>query len=211
MFDQSQLVAFTAVAAALVVMPGPNTVLILANGLAGGRRAGVATVLGVEAGTLFHSLAAGLGVSTLLATSPAAFGAVKYGGAAYLGDLGLRAWLNAPSRLPHQRGTSNVAWTRTFRHALLVSIFNPKAAVFFVALLPQFVDRTRGNVLAQFVALGAIVAVIGLLVGLALALVITREIVRTWLWSDRAGRWQNRVTGAVLFGLGVRVALTDGP
>jgi threonine/homoserine/homoserine lactone efflux protein len=210
MFDHAQLVTFIAVAVALVVIPGPNTVLILATSLAGGRRAGIATVFGVETGTLVHSVAAGIGVSTVIATSPAMFAAVKYAGVVYLGYLGLREWFGtATSHAPEPSETANAPWTRFFRRALVTSVLNPKATAFFVALLPQFVDRSRGYVLIQFVTFGAIVALIGLAVGLVLTLALTGNNIRRWPWSARAELWQARVMGAVLLALGVCLALSD--
>jgi threonine/homoserine/homoserine lactone efflux protein len=208
MFDPAQLSTFVGVALVLVITPGPNTILILANALNGGRKAGVATVLGVETGTLIHSFAAGIGVSAVVAASPATFLAVKYAGAAYLGFLGLRAWLAAPAVL-QDVATIRMSWMRTFRQAVIASVLNAKAAVFFLALLPQFVDRTREPVLAQFVTLGAIVAVVGLAVGMTLTGVVTAEIVRHWLQSERVSRWQQRVAGTVLCGLAVSIALSS--
>src|SRR5687767_10105703 len=89
MFDTAQILGFTAAVLVLVLVPGPNTMLILAHSVAGGRTAGLATVLGVEVGTLVHTLAAAFGLSALLATSALAFDVLKYAGAAYLVYVGL--------------------------------------------------------------------------------------------------------------------------
>jgi RhtB (resistance to homoserine/threonine) family protein len=204
--DGAQLAGFIAVALLLVVTPGPNTLLILTNSVAGGRSAGMATVLGVETGTLVHTIASAVGISVVLANSAAAFDAMKYLGSAYLAFLGLRAFMSGEHSLPQLRESSMKPW-RTFRQALLTSVLNPKAAVFFLALLPQFVRRDHGHVAGQFIVLGATVAVIGMAVGSLLTLAASRA--HAWLRHDVVARWRERLTGSVLIGLSVRLAFTQ--
>ena len=205
MIDSAQLAGFIAVAALLVISPGPNTLLILSNSVAGGRSAGMATVLGVEAGTLVHTVAAAVGVSAVLASSMAAFDAMKYAGAVYLAVLGVRALRSRGTPLPNvDEGRMNAG--RTFRQAVLASILNPKAAVFFLAFLPQFVRRENGHVPGQFIVLGLTVAVIGLTFGSLLTIGASRA--QAWLQDDGAARWRERLTGSVLIGLSLRLAFT---
>jgi threonine/homoserine/homoserine lactone efflux protein len=204
--DGAQLAGFIVVAALLVVTPGPNTLLILTNSVAGGRSAGLATVLGVETGTLVHTIASAVGISVVLANSAAAFDAMKYVGSAYLAFLGLRAFMSGGHSLPDLRETS-MKPARTFRQALLTSILNPKAAMFFLALLPQFVRRDHGHVASQFIVLGATVAVIGFAFGCLLTVAASRA--HAWLRHDVVARWRERLTGSVLIGLSVRLALTQ--
>jgi threonine/homoserine/homoserine lactone efflux protein len=206
MVDSAQLAGFVVVAAVLVMTPGPNTLLILTNSVTGGRAAGMATVLGIETGTLIHTIAAAVGISAILASSMAAFDAVKYGGAAYLAVAGWRLWRNSGTASPdvHERPLTPA---QTFRRALVVSVLNPKAAIFFLAFLPQFVRREHGGVAGQFVILGLIVAVIGFTVGCVLTMMASRA--QTWLRHEPAVRWRERLTGGVLIGLGLRLAFAQ--
>jgi threonine/homoserine/homoserine lactone efflux protein len=186
--DTSQLAGFVVAAAVLVIVPGPNTVLILAQSLAGGRGAGLATVLGVETGTIVHTLAAALGLSAVLLTSSAAFEALRYSGAAYLMFLGLRA-LIAGERAPIASApAAALTPPRAYARAVATNVLNPNVAVFFLALLPQFVHAERRHVASQFAVLGAILGAMGLVVGSLLALTAVR--VSHWLRSDAVLRWQ---------------------
>jgi threonine/homoserine/homoserine lactone efflux protein len=202
-FDASQLLSFLAAVVALVLSPGPNTVLILSQTLAGGRAVGLATVAGVEAGTLVHTLAAALGLSAVLSTSALAFDLVKYVGVAYFVVLGVQA-LRKGSNPPAEVAAPRLQLSRAFRRALLTNVANPKVALFFLALLPQFVHAERGAVLVQFLALGLIVSAVGICFGSALALAAGR--VNVWLRSAAYARWESRITGSVFLALGARLA-----
>lgn len=203
MFDVVTLLTFLLASSAIIVAPGPAQALVLARTLADGRRAGIQTAVGLNVGTLVHAVAAGLGVSAVLATSALAFNSVKYAGAAYLVYLGVQAWrqgerLEAPPA---------VASHRDVTRAVITGILNPKVALFFLAFLPQFVDPTRASVLAQCVVLGAIVA--GMDVMYECALVWLAGALGPKLLSVRFRRWQHRGTGAVLVGLGARLAVVE--
>jgi threonine/homoserine/homoserine lactone efflux protein len=204
MFDGAQLAGFVAVATVLVVVPGPNTVMILAQSLNGGRAAGLASALGVEAGTLVHTAAAALGLSAVLSTSAVAFDVVKYVGASYLAFLGLRGLVSGSRSHPGSAPAARLRPSQAFWRAMLGCVLNPKAALFFIALLPQFVRAERGHVVLQFLVLGLIVAALGLACGTLLAL--AAGTVSSWLRRDAVARWQQRLTGGVLLGLGVRLA-----
>ena len=206
MFDTGELIDFTAMVSVMVIVPGPNTVVIVSSSLAGGRVAGAAAVLGIEGGTLVHTLAAALGLSALLASSPLGFDALRYAGAAYLALLGCRALFGTHRRVTESSAAPRPSrLTRTAAQAMLVSVLNPKAAVFFLALLPQFVHPERGNAFLQFVLLGGVVSAIGLVCGTALVCLASGA--SRWLRSDPVARWQERVSGGLLLALGVRLAL----
>lgn len=203
MLDATTLLTFVAASLAIVLTPGPAQALVLARTLSDGRRAGMMTAVGLNLGTLVHALAAGLGASAVLATSALAFDGVKYAGAAYLVYLGARAWhdgaaAEAPAGAPSQRALGR---------AVVTGLLNPKVALFFLAYLPQFVDPSRGAVLTQCVVLGTVLALID----------IAYEGVLVWLTGSfgtamRGGRfrqWQHRFSGAVLVGLGARLALAE--
>ena len=206
MFDGTQLAGFVAAVAVLVIVPGPNTILILAHSLCGGRPAGLATVLGVETGTLVHTGAAALGLSAVLSTSALAFDIVKYVGASYLVVLGLRTLWGGGQPLPASASPELLRLSQAYWRAVLTNILNPKVALFFLALLPQFVRPERGRVVPQFLALGLIVSAVGLFFGAILAL--AAGTFSAWLRRGEVARWLQRLTGSVLLGLGVRLALT---
>ena len=205
MFDATQILGFTAAVLVLVLVPGPTTMHILAHSVAGGRAAGLATVLGVEVGTVVHTLAAAFGLSAILATSALAFDVLKYAGAAYLAYVGLSE-LRRGRAVPSEGAEPEVLSRRdAFRRAVLGNVVNPKVAVFFLAFLPQFVRPERGQVILQFAVLGLIVSAVGLLFGALLA--TAAGAVSGWLRKAVVARWQHRLTGSVLLGLGLRLAL----
>lgn len=203
MFEADHLLGFLAAVAVLVLVPGPNTALILAHSLTGGRRAGLATVAGVELGTVVHTLAAAFGLSAVLSTSALAFDAVKLAGAAVLVFLGAREMLRAGGAFPTAAATLGAG--RALARAWVGNVLNPKVAIFFLAFLPQWVDPARGPLLPQFLVLGAIVSAFGAIVGSTMALAAGALAPRlerhAAFW-----RWQRRVTGGVLVAIGLRLA-----
>ena len=206
MCDERTLAAFVAASAAIILAPGPAQALVVARTLEQGPRAGTMTAVGLNVATLVHAVAAGLGLSALLATSALAFGMVKLTGAAYLVYLGVRA-LVAP-RVDLGRGEKSPPGPqRAALQAFVTGLLNPKVALFFLAFLPQFVCPTRGSVLLQFLLLGALLAAMDMLYEAGLVLLAARA--TTWLDSPRVALWRSRMTGAVLVGLGVRLALAE--
>lgn len=204
----ADLVAFIGVVAVIVVLPGPDMALVLQNGLARGRRAAVETAIGINAGLLVWAVAAALGVAALLHASATAFTLLKLAGAAYLVWLGLRA-LGAA-----WRGTAGSAIepaarrrrTSPFRQGLLSNLLNPKIALVFTTLIPQFVDAD-GPAVAQTLLLAAIFICMGLVWLTSYALLVAR--VGALLKRPAVRRALHAVTGTVLTALGVRLALAD--
>src|SRR5258708_11657602 len=144
----------------LLLTPGPAVLYIVARSVNQGRRAGLASALGVELGNSVHVLAATLGLSAILLTSALAFSIVKYAGAAYLIYYGIRTLLT-----PITTEVSLVEPTRnlrgTFSQGVVVGVLNPKTALFFLAFLPQFVNGGEGNLGVQILILGLIFVAIG--------------------------------------------------
>jgi len=205
MFDSTTLITFLVASVAIIIAPGPAQALVLTRTLGDGRAAGAMTAVGLNVGTLAHAFAAALGLSAILATSAAAFGVVKYVGAAYLIYLGIRA-LRARDDEPER--VEGVRAGAMFWRAVATGTLNPKVAVFFLAFLPQFVAPERGSAFWQFVVLGAILA----------ALDVIYELILVWAAGALRGRvlgsrwfaqWRQRVTGAALIGLGARLALAQ--
>ncbi|BDU17636.1 LysE family translocator [Lysobacter auxotrophicus] len=207
LFDTATLLAYTAAAVVLVLLPGPGTAWILAQSFAGGTKRGIQAGLGLETATLLHALAAGLGLSALLATSAMAFEFVKYLGAAYLVWLGIKAWRNgdagatpADADAPKPRASGRSVYLRS----VVTGVLNPKVALFFLAFLPQFVHPERGWVWLQFFVLGALLALIGFCNDLFLSFAAGRFGRR---FAGGNGRWMQRVTGTLFIGLGLRLAM----
>ena len=200
-----RLLAFISVSIVVVVAPGPDMALVARNVIRHGRSAGFATSFGICTGILGWALAAGFGVSTLLATSAAAFTALKLAGAAYLIYLGITALRD------HGVQTANVAsgrarlpWHRAFLQGLLSALLNPKLGVFFLTLLPQFIapgDPVTLRVL-QLALVFDLIGITWLLAYSAMLGAIGHALGRPS--PRRLMRW---LTGTVLVGLGARVAL----
>ncbi len=204
------LLLFSATALVLLAVPGPAVMYIVTRGLAGGRNAGLVSVLGIHAGTGIHVLAATLGLSALLAASAEAFLTVKLAGAAYLVYLGIRTLRRARTG---QRIDGDVITRRPTRQVFVdgfwVSALNPKVAVFFLAFVPQFVVIDAGDPRLQILALGAAFIVLGLLTDGAYALAAG------WFGdrltaSSRLSERMNIVAGSTYIGLGVMTAVVGG-
>jgi threonine/homoserine/homoserine lactone efflux protein len=213
MFDSTTLLAYTAAATALVLIPGPGTAWIATQALAGGTRRGAQAALGLETATLLHALAAGLGLSAVLATSAMAFELVKYAGAAYLIWLGIKAWREKPPALdsgtPGDESLSKAlpsVSTGVYLRSVVTGLLNPKVAIFFLAFLPQFVHPERGWVPLQFLVLGAWLSAIGLSHSLVLSLLIGR-FGRRAAARPRFDRWKRWATGSIFVALGLRLAM----
>jgi threonine/homoserine/homoserine lactone efflux protein len=199
---------FIVTAIVLVITPGQDTFFILGRSLAGGRTAGIAAALGVTAGSVIHTLLAALGLSALLATSPYAFMAVKFAGAAYLVYIGVRALL---SRSPGLRdeGTPDAhdgRWA-AFRSGVITNLLNPKVGLFFLALMPQFIEAASSNKVLAFLVLGLTFVALG--VAWCLVLAIAAASLRGWfLRRPSMATVLNRVAGAMFIALGLKLATT---
>jgi threonine/homoserine/homoserine lactone efflux protein len=201
----SQLLAFIGVAIVVVVLPGPDMALVARNVLRFGRSAGYATSIGICTGTLGWAVAAAFGVSALLATSAIAFTALKLAGAAYLIFLGIATLRGHDVAEADGASTGpQLSWTRAWVQGLLSALLNPKLGVFFLTLLPQFVAPGDPPTL-RIIQL----ALVFDLIGLSWLLVYSTMLGAVGAVLNRPGprramRW---VTGTILVGLGVRVAL----
>ena len=200
------LVAFLGIAVLVIVVPGPDTALTVRNTLAGGRRDGVFTALGITAALSAWAIAASVGLAALLVASEPAFVALKLCGAAYLVFLGAQA-LRAALRgrvtradAPPRRGGPRSPWP-AFRQGVLSNLGNPKIAVFFTSLLPQF-----GSSFASLLALGLLFAALGAVWLSAYAVVVARA--GDLLRRPAVGRALDAVTGVVLVGFGLRLAVS---
>jgi threonine/homoserine/homoserine lactone efflux protein len=199
--DPGTVWVFCLTALALLVIPGPAVLYVVVQGAEQGRRTGLASVAGVHLGTLVHVAAATVGLSALIVASAVAFSAVKYAGALYLVYVGVRKLLgrDEPSLEPGRR---RVSYRRAFVRGAVVNVLNPKTALFFLALLPQFIDPDRGGVWSQALALGLLFVALGLVTdsGYALAAGTVGGLLR----RRRAMRYGS---GAIFIGLGAAAAV----
>jgi threonine/homoserine/homoserine lactone efflux protein len=202
--DSSTLLLFGAAALALIVVPGPAVLYIVAQSIDRGRLAGVVSALGVATGGLVHVSAAAIGLSSLLVSSATAFTVVKYAGAAYLVGLGLWTLLHRRHdevvAIPRERKLS-----RRFWQGVVVNVLNPKTALFFFAFLPQFVDPDHGSAALQIGVLGLLFVVLAVLSDSlwALAAGTASERLRG---NRRFLAVQRYVSGSVFVGLGALTA-----
>jgi len=190
-------------------VPGPAVLYVVARSIHEGRRAGIASVLGIHVGTLVHIAAATLGLSAIVLSSALAFTAIKVAGAVYLVGLGL--WTIFARRAERDvalGGERNLR--RAFAQGVVVNVLNPKTALFFLAFLPQFVDADAEHAVPQIAFLGLLFALLGLVTDSlwALAAGTAGGILRG---SRRFVRTQRYVTGGVYVGLGVATALAGSP
>jgi threonine/homoserine/homoserine lactone efflux protein len=204
--DWSNLYLFITAALILVFMPGPNTLYIIARSIQQGRKAGMISCLGVQIGTLFHIIAAALGLSALLLSSALAFNIVKYMGAAYLLYLGIKTLLTK-EKLESNQEIETMSLSRIFYQGMVVNLLNPKTALFFFAFLPQFIDTTRGAVGMQILLLGMILVLLGTLSDMTYA--VAAGSIGNWLRGNaKFLRAQRYFAGSVYIGLGAATALT---
>ena len=202
--------AFFTVALLLALAPGPDNLFVLMQSATGGRRAGFAVVTGLMLGVLVHTLAVALGLAALFAASTAAFTVLKLLGAAYLLYLAWGAW-RAPAVLADGCDAAPATpqpWSRLMARGVVMNLTNPKVVLFFLALLPQFVQPERGPVALQMVWFGLLfIAAAVLVFG---AVVLAADALRHRLArSARAQRGLNRLAALVFVALAARLALAE--
>lgn len=196
--DPALLGGFIVAAVAIIVSPGPDTIVILRHALTGGRGTGLAAVSGVQLGLLFHTALTVAGISLLIASSPVLFRGLTVIGAVYLAWLGIQS-LRGVGGLVVETGAAPAGAARACREAALCNILNPKVILWYLALLPNFVNPEAGDVTAQLIVLSALMIAINVLWQAPMAL--AADGVRRWLGRPEAMRAINRVSGVILLGM----------
>jgi threonine/homoserine/homoserine lactone efflux protein len=200
----ANLSLFVVAAVALLVVPGPAVLYIVARSVEQGRLAGFISDLGIHSATLVHVLAAALGLSALLASSALAFAVVKYAGAAYLIWIGLKK-IFGRAEAGEVKALKPVGYRRLYREGFIVNLLNPKTALFFLAFLPQFVEVDRGHVVSQIVFLGLLFTALGFVSDGCYALAASAA--GKWLRQSRAYlNFERYVSGVIFIGLGLTAA-----
>ena len=203
------LITFTVAALLLNISPGPSNLYIIARSISQGTQGGIVATLGLAAGSMVHVIATVLGLSALFSHSPTLYMIVKLVGAAYLIYLGISYWRSSSS-------TEDQIITQTkkkplgtvFLESIIVEVTNPKTALFFIALLPQFVMPESGPVWQQLLVLGLIVSVTALPCDLFVAVFSSK--VSNWvLNNEKAQRIQGRISGSILLGMGTYIVADE--
>ncbi len=213
--DTTQLLMFIAAGWLLNLTPGPDVLYIVSSALKSGVRAGIVAALGIVSGCFVHVFAAALGVGALLATSATAFTVLKWAGAAYLMWMGVKLLLargSGASIVPAGVSADGVALNlgRIYRQGFLTNVLNPKVALFFLAVVPQFIAPGTQDKVTAFLLLGLIFNLNSLPINFGYA----------WLagWASRrvgtiqrAMHWMDRAAGVMFIGFGLRLAMSENP
>jgi len=207
MIEPAKFALFVGISWALIIAPGPDMLYVITRGISHGRKAGVLSAIGVVCGILVHTTAAALGLTLILQSSAIAFLLVKHVGATYLLYLGIKAWRDK-STFSLQSPTSVMNSRALFWQGVLSNVLNPKIAIFFLAFLPQFVDRGSSHVTLQMVILGLTFACFGLCFLLVVG--YASGAIGGWLTPrPQHARFFQRIAGGILIGLGIRLVLTE--
>ncbi len=192
----------------LNITPGNDMLYVATRSTSQGLKAGIVSALGISAGCIVHLIAAVIGLSAIIANSAVAFDIIKYIGAAYLIYLGIKSFLSKQNkfnidRQVEKRSLSNLLW-----QGALTNVLNPKVALFFLAFLPQFIHPEKGAPALQILLLGLWFNFSGTIVNIIVAMLFGK--LGNWLADKQAFiKWQNKITGMLLVGLGVKVALSS--
>ena len=200
------LLTFAVASLALLLIPGPAVLYIINRSVSDGRNVAIAAVVGLEIGNFVHVVAATVGLSAVIATSATAFNVVKWIGAGYLVYIGARTLARRPAAT--SATVAGASLKRSFSQGILVNIFNPKVALFFLSFLPQFIDADRGSAALQSLILGSTFVVIGLTTDMMYAL--TASALREKLLRGKSLPFiQRYISGTIFIALGVFAGSTS--
>lgn len=209
MIDLSVAALFAGACLALTLTPGPDMLLIASRSISQGRASGFVSLAGIQAGTYCHAFAAALGLSQLLINVPSAYDAVRFAGAAYLAFLAWKAFNATASPLQADANLASTPLLIIFKQGVITNLLNPKMALFVLALFPQFIDPTKGSMVAQMLVFATILNFIGLLVNGSVILLASK--IRAKLAANaRVAKRLNQILGAVFVGLACRMAMVSG-
>ena len=203
---ESNLIAFALISLGMALTPGPNMIYLISRSLCQGKQAGIVSLAGTGLGFVFYMLCAAFGITALLMTIPLAYEALKIAGAMYLIYLAWKAITSAHSPFELQ---NTVAYSnqKLFFMGFFTNLLNPKIAVMYLALLPQFVKPHEGNVLIQTLSLGCIQIILSLIINLLLILTASRftTFLNKHVFWLKIQKW---LMGTVFFGLATQILLT---
>ncbi|MBT3992216.1 MAG: LysE family translocator [Rhodospirillaceae bacterium] len=192
----SILSAFLIAAAAIVLSPGPDTIIIIRYTMSSGKRIGIATVAGVQLGLVFHTVLAIFGITVIIASSEMLFKGVAIAGALYLAWLGIQGFLPGSATFGFSGALPEISAHKAWRDAFFSNALNPKVIVLYLALMPNFIDLERGNTGAQLAVLGTALIIINIF--WQTGLVIAADKARDWLGTPGVQKAVSWTTGAIL-------------
>jgi threonine/homoserine/homoserine lactone efflux protein len=192
----------------LNITPGADMLYVATRSTSQGVKAGIVSALGIMAGCIVHLAAAIVGLSAIIASSAIAFSIIKNAGAVYLIYLGFTSFFGKHNAFRPDKETPHQSLRKIFWQGAVTNVLNPKVALFFLAFLPQFIHAGRGNTQMQILFLGAWFNISGTIVNILVALLFGK--MGNWLAKKEWFiRWQHKITGLLLFGLGIKVALSS--
>jgi len=206
MLDYNYWLLFISAAVALNVAPGPDVLYIVTKTISGGKRIGVASMLGICTGALFHVVVAAIGLSAILMTSAVAFTVVKYTGACYLLYLAYQNFRSsgASFEIDNELEVTQSA-LKAFKEGILIDVLNPKVAIFFLAFLPQFVREGYGSTSIQLFYLGIAVIFIALIIE-TIYILLASSVSEKIRNNTAISVWLDRMVGTVFLLLGLKLA-----
>jgi len=208
MISVNDFLIFAIASLVLNITPGNDMLYVATRSTSQGIKAGIVSALGITGGCIVHLLAAVVGLSAIIANSAVAFDIIKYVGAAYLVYLGIRSILSKQNKFSINENVEKRSLSNLFWQGVLTNVLNPKVALFFLAFLPQFIHPEKGNASMQILLLGLWFNFSGTVVNCIVALLFGK--LGNWLADKQAFiKWQNKVTGLLLIGLGIKVALSS--
>ncbi|GAB3525473.1 LysE family translocator [Emticicia fontis] len=205
--DLQHFLLFALAALMLNITPGNDMLFVITRSLSYGTKAGIFAALGIGVGCFVHIFASVIGLSLIIRQSEFLFNLIRYAGAAYLIYIGIKSFLEKPSTMLVNEGQVHKdSSLKTLRQGAITNVLNPKVSLFFLAFLPQFVDNQAENVTTQILALGLWFNVSGTVVNVLIALLFSKVVAKLTQFQQ-FWKWQNKVSGAMLVGLGLHIAL----
>ncbi|AZS15209.1 LysE family translocator [Paenibacillus lutimineralis] len=204
--DFITVLSFLGVAVLLTLMPGPDNLFVLAQSISQGKKAGIATALGLCSGLIVHVAAAALGISAIIYQSAIAFAIVKYAGAAYLLYLAWKSFREKESGLT-LNDQKSLNYRSLYKKGILMNILNPKVSLFFLALLPQFVDQSMGHVPIQMLVLGVVFMLQAIIIFIVISF-FSEKVRNLLLKSPRISKRLNYIQGTLLGIIGLNIAFS---
>jgi|SRR5450432_1054120 threonine/homoserine/homoserine lactone efflux protein len=190
----------------LNITPGADMLYVATRSTSQGVKAGIVSAFGITAGCVVHLLAAVLGLSAIIASSALAFSIIKYAGAVYLIYLGVSSFFSKQNVFGLNKNLAPLPLIEIFRQGVITNVLNPKVALFFLAFLPQFIHPDKANAQWQILLLGSWFNLSGTIVNILVAILFGK--MGNWLAKKEWFiKWQQKITGLLLFGLGIRVAM----
>ncbi|MEC5186655.1 threonine/homoserine/homoserine lactone efflux protein [Geobacillus thermodenitrificans] len=205
--DFALTMSFLGVAILLTLMPGPDILFVIAQSISQNKKAGIATALGLCSGLIVHITAATLGISTIIYQSALAFTVIKYTGAAYLLYLAWQSFKEKETGFAFNHNKP-FKYPSLYKKGILMNLLNPKVSLFFLALLPQFVNKSMGHITLQMLILGIIFLVQALVIFIAVS-VFSEKLRHVLLTNSFIAKRMNIIKGSLLGLIGIQIAFSE--